>query len=123
MRAFLLVGGGGAIGSMARYWVWTLVAPRSAGFPWATMVVNLSGSLVLGLLAGVLADRLDDAIRYAVFFGLLGGYTTFSTFSVDTVELMRVGETFPAAMTNIVIAVLGGIAAAWLGILIGEAIG
>ena len=121
MRAVLLVGGGGAIGSMARYWIWTIVAPRSEGFPWATMTVNLSGSLVLGLLAGLLSGRLDDAVRYGAFFGLLGGYTTFSTFSVDTVELIRVGEMFPALM-NVSIAVLGAIAAAWLGILIGEAI-
>ena len=121
MRAFLLVGAGGAIGSMARYWVWTVVSPRSGGFPWATMTVNLTGSFVLGLLVGLLAGRIGDVTRYLVFFGVLSGYTTFSTFSVDNVELLRVGETLPAAM-NIVISVTVGIAAAWLGIWLGEAL-
>jgi len=106
---------------MARYWVWTVVAPRSEGFPWATMAVNLSGSLLLGFAAGVLAGRLDDAVRYSVFFGVLGGYTTFSTFTVDTVELIRVGEIVPT-VANVVIAVLGGLLAAWLGIVVGESL-
>jgi CrcB protein len=121
MRAFFLVGAGGALGSMARYWVWTLVAPRSAGFPWATMAVNLSGSLLVGFLAGVLTGRLDDTVRFSVFFGLLGGYTTFSTFSVDTVELLRVGEMVPATM-NVTIAIVGGLLAAWAGIVLGESL-
>jgi CrcB protein len=121
MRAFFLVGAGGAVGSMVRYWVWTVVAPRSEGFPWATMAVNLTGSFLLGFLAGVLAGRLDDVVRYGVFFGLLGGYTTFSTFSVDTVELLRVGETIPAVM-NVVLAVGIGVLAAWVGIAAGEAL-
>lgn len=122
MRAFLLVGAGGALGSIARYWVWTVIAPRSEGFPWATMAVNLSGSLALGFLAGVFAGRVDDTVRFLVFFGLLGGYTTFSTFSVDTVELLRVGEIVPA-ISNVVISVAVGLLAAWLGILVGEAVG
>jgi CrcB protein len=122
MRAFLLVGAGGAVGSMIRYWVWTVVAPRSEGFPWATMAVNLTGSFLLGFLAGMLAGRVDDVVRYGVFFGLLGGYTTFSTFSVDTVELLRVGEVVPGVM-NVVVAVAAGILAAWVGIAAGEALG
>jgi CrcB protein len=121
MRAFFLVGAGGAIGSMARYWVWTVVAPRSAGFPWATMAVNLTGSLALGFLAGILAGRLDDTVRFSIFFGVLGGYTTFSTFSVDNVELLRVGEVVPA-VANVTIAVVGGLLTAWVGISAGEAL-
>ena len=120
MRAFLLVGVGGAIGSMARYWVWTVVAPRSGGFPWATMTVTLTGSFVLGVLIGVLAGRIGDVARFLLFFGILSGYTTFSTFSVDNVELLRVGDVGPAAM-NIAISIAGGLAVAYLGILIGEA--
>lgn len=117
----LWVGGGGAVGSMARYAVWAFVAPRSGGFPWATFAVNVSGSFLLGLLAGALAGRLDPIVRFAVFFGLLGGYTTFSTFSVDSVELARVGEWVPAA-SNVIVSVLLGLAAAWIGIGIGEAV-
>lgn len=121
MQEFLWVGAGGAAGSMARYWVWKVVAPRSAGFPWATMAVNLSGSFLLGLLAGVLAGRLDPVVRFAVFFGVLGGYTTFSTFTVDTVEMLRVGE-LGSAVANVVISLVAGIAVAWLGVIVGEAI-
>jgi CrcB protein len=121
MREFLLVGIDGAVGSVVRYWVWTVAAPRSGGFPWATMSVNLTGSFVLGLLAGVLAGRIGDVARFLLFFGVLSGYTTFSTFSVDNVELLRVGEVGPAAM-NIAISVVGGLALAYVGILIGEAL-
>ncbi len=121
MRAFLLVGVGGAVGSMVRYWVWTVVAPRSGAFPWATMAVNLTGSFLLGFLAGLLAGRVDDVVRFGIFFGLLGGYTTFSTFSVDTIELFRVGEVIPAVM-NVVLSVAIGLLAAWVGIAAGEAI-
>jgi CrcB protein len=117
----LWVGLGGAVGSAARYLVWTVVAPRSAGFPWATFAVNLSGSFFLGFLAGILAGRLDPVVRFAVFFGVLGGYTTFSTFAVDTVELVRVGEWVPA-LSSVTLSVILGIAAAGLGILAGEAL-
>ena len=121
MQDFLWVGAGGAIGSMARYGVWRIVEPVSGGFPWATLAVNVSGSFVLGLLAGVLAGRVDHAVRMFAFFGLLGGYTTFSTFSVDTVELVRVGEVGPA-VANVVLSVAVGVAAALVGIVVGEAI-
>ena len=116
----LWVGLGGAIGSSARYVVWTIVAPRSTGFPWATFAVNISGSFLLGLLAGILAGRLDPVVRFAVFFGVLGGYTTFSTFTVDAVELARVGEWLPA-LSSVALSVVLGIAAAWLGVVLGEA--
>ena len=121
MQEFFWVGAGGAAGSMARYWVWKVVAPRSAGFPWATMAVNLTGSFLLGLLAGVLAGRLDPVVRFAVFFGVLGGYTTFSTFTVDTVELARIGEWAPA-ISNVVGSVVLGLGAAWIGVIVGEAL-
>lgn len=121
MQEFLWVGAGGAAGSMARYWVWQVVAPRSGGFPWATMVVNLTGSFLLGFLAGILAGRLDPTVRFAVFFGVLGGYTTFSTLTVDTVELLRVGEAASAA-ANVAISLIAGLAAAWAGVLAGEAL-
>lgn len=117
----LWVGLGGAIGSVARYLVWTVIAPRSVGFPWATFAVNLSGSFLLGLLAGILAGRLDPVVRFAVFFGVLGGYTTFSTFAVDAVELARVGEWAPA-VASVALSVGLGIGAAWLGIVAGEAL-
>lgn len=115
------VGLGGAVGSAARYLVWTVVAPRSTGFPWATFAVNMSGSFLLGFLAGILAGRLDPVVRFGVFFGVLGGYTTFSTFTVDAVELARVGEWLPA-FSSVVLSVVLGIAAAWLGVVVGEAL-
>jgi CrcB protein len=106
---------------VARYLVWTVVAPRSTGFPWATFAVNVSGSFLLGFLAGILAGRLDPVVRFAVFFGVLGGYTTFSTFTVDTVELARVGEWMPA-LSSVVLSVVLGVLAAWGGVVLGEAL-
>lgn len=119
MREFLLVGVGGAIGSMGRYAVWRLIAPRSGGFPWATFAANVTGSFVLGLLAGLFLGSISDSVRFGVFFGVLGGYTTFSTFAVDTVELVRVGETV-AAVSNVVLSIVLGLGAALAGLLAGE---
>lgn len=121
MSNVMWVGIGGAAGSLARYWVWTVVAPRSSGFPWATYAVNVSGSFLLGLLAGVLVGRIDPAVRFGLMFGVLGGYTTFSTFTVDTIELIRVGEWVPA-ISNVVLSVATGLGAALAGIMLGEAI-
>ena len=60
---------------------------RLAGFPWATVLVNVTGSFLLGFLAGLYAGRVGPTMRLALFFGFLGGYTTFSTFTSETVVL------------------------------------
>ena len=121
MVEFLLVGVGGAIGSVARYGVWRLIEPRGSSFTWATFLVNITGSFVLGLIVGLLAGRLDERIRALFFFGLLGGFTTFSTFTVDTVALWRAGL-HQTAVVNVLFSVFAGIVAAYVGLLAGDAL-
>ena len=90
-------------------------------FPLATLAVNLSGSFLLGLLVGLIGERVDLVIRTALFIGLLGGFTTFSTFSVETVALIRDGDSLQA-VGNVLLSVVGGLAVAWIGLVVGESL-
>ena len=95
MQAFLLVGIGGALGAMARYGFGTLVGNVASGFPTATFLINILGSIAMGLLVGVLArttPQFQNEIRLFVAVGIFGGFTTFSSFSLDTVVLMERGD-------------------------------
>ncbi len=96
MNAFLMVGAGGALGAMGRYGIGVLVGRMGvSGFPFATLIVNVFGSLVMGLLVGLLAKLLpgwQNEARLFVAVGLLGGFTTFSAFSLDAIVLMERGE-------------------------------
>jgi fluoride exporter len=114
---------GGALGSMARHGINQLVHDRwlATRFPAATAVVNVLGCLVIGLLAGLLASErlaMRPNWREFVFVGLLGGFTTFSTFGLDTFLLTRTHSAGQAAL-NVALQVIGGLAAVWLGYLIG----
>lgn len=115
----LLVGAGGFLGSVLRYGLSGLVhrwVPFAA-FPYGTLTVNLLGCLVIGLLAG-LADSgrwgLGPELRLFLFIGLLGGFTTFSTFGYETFELVRDGELMRVA-GSVLTHLLVGVAAVWLG--------
>lgn len=106
---YLWVGLGGAIGSIGRYWLSGLVA-RWFGetFPWGTLIVNVTGSFIIGLFATLTGPdgRLlvaSDA-RVFVMVGICGGYTTFSSFSLQTLSLARDGEWFGVGM-NIILSV------------------
>ncbi len=112
------VGAGGAVGSALRYLVWRFVG-SSSSFPWATVLVNVAGSFVLGLLAGLYAGRVGPTMRLALFFGLLGGFTTFSTFTSETVVLIRTGSA-SVAVANVAVSLVVGITAAFVGVLLGE---
>ncbi|HHG89163.1 MAG TPA: fluoride efflux transporter CrcB [Devosia sp.] len=96
MNAFLLVGAGGALGAMGRYGVGVLVGRMGVtGFPFATLIVNIAGSLAMGLLVGLLAKLLptwQNEARLFVAVGLLGGFTTFSAFSLDAIALLERGQ-------------------------------
>ena len=113
MQAYLLVGAGGAIGAMLRYFIATLIA---ASFPYATMVINITGSLAMGLLIGVLARTLppmQEEIRLFVAVGILGGYTTFSAFSLDAVSLWQRGDFAGAGLyvtVSVVVSILALVA-------------
>lgn len=95
MQAFLLVGIGGALGAMARYGAGVVVGQLwRTSFPLATLLINVVGSLAMGLLVGWLARTLppgQDEIRLFVAVGILGGFTTFSAFSLDVTLLFERG--------------------------------
>lgn len=95
MTHILLVAAGGAVGSVLRYLVglWTL---RSFGpaFPWGTLTVNITGSFLIGVLAEAIGRKFGASVEMRVFLitGILGGYTTFSAFSLDAMTLLERGE-------------------------------
>ena len=118
MDKLLLVGLGGALGSMLRYAVGGAVGRLKAGwtFPLETLLINVSGCLVIGLLAGLAESRgvFSGATRAFLFIGVLGGYTTFSTFGYETFQLLRDGQ-WPAALLSASLQFGLGIAGVWLG--------
>lgn len=119
---WLVVAAGGALGSMARHGVNVLVHGRwpLMRFPLSTLVVNVLGCLIIGLLAGlVMSDRITFRFywREFLFVGILGGFTTFSAFGLDTMTLARTSTA--AAVWNVVAQVVLGLLAVRLGMLLG----
>jgi len=125
--AYLWVALGGALGSVSRYWINGLVSDKiGAAFPWGTLVINVTGSFVIGI-AGALAipeGRLDTPTRQFVIqflmVGICGGYTTFSSFSLQTLNLIRDREWLYAG-GNILLSVALCMVAVWLGWMLGSA--
>ena len=118
---WLLVMLGGSLGAASRYGV-SLLSARLLGpqFPYGTMLVNLAGCFLIGLLFA-LADRsrlLTPDVRLLLITGYLGALTTFSTFSLETVNAGRAGLTLQS-LTNILINNLGGLSLTWLGLRLG----
>ena len=119
MTNILLVGLGGFIGSIARYKLggWLLHLTVHEKFPYSTFAVNVFGCLIVGILAG-LAEKHEffgPGARLFLFTGLLGGFTTFSAFGLETMFLLRRGEPWVAAL-YVVASVLLGLVAVWVGI-------
>jgi CrcB protein len=120
LSSFLLVGIGGALGAMARYGTSIAIGVMPGGFPLATLVINIAGSLGMGVLVGVLARTLPvhaEAIRLFVAVGIFGGFTTFSSFSLDAVTLIERGELLQAAIYvvgSVVLSVLALFVGLWL---------
>ena len=122
MTSLLLVFLGGGIGAGARHGVNVAVLRAiGPGFPWATLIVNVSGSLLMGLLAGYLAflagGNLSQHARLFLATGVLGGYTTFSAFSLDTALLVERGATGQAllyVLGSVLLSILGLFAGLWL---------
>jgi CrcB protein len=114
----------GAAGALSRNAVDGWIATRVGGsFPWGTLVVNTSGSLLLGFLFTLLTERIafDSSTRFAITTGFIGAYTTFSTFSLETVRLAQDGELW-AAGANLALNVGLGFAAVYAGIVLARAI-
>ena len=115
----LFVGLGGFVGAALRYTTGVLVGrfTVNSSFPFGTFVVNMVGCLLIGFLAGVTDSRglLGDTARAFVFTGMLGAFTTFSTFSYETIGLFQNGHTSPA-LTNLGLQIVLGLLAVWGGI-------
>ena len=122
MQQLLAIAGGGALGAIFRFGLSNGVY-RLLGrdFPYGTMVVNVLGSLLMGLLFVVLVERMAVSAewRLALLVGLLGSFTTFSTFSIETLALFDAGLPLKAVL-NIVLSVVMCLTATWLGITIGR---
>ena len=118
MTALAFAGLGGLVGSIFRYQIgrWILDISKDATFPYANLTVNVVGCLLIGLLFGLAENRefLTPNLRALLVVGMLGGFTTFSTFGYETFNLIRVGL-LPQAIANVGLQVTLGLAAVWLG--------
>jgi CrcB protein len=115
--AYLLAALGGALGALARWGVAEALPRQDGGWPWATLLVNLTGCLLIGVLTGVLADRSPEPAWARPFLGVgvLGGYTTYSAFAVEVVVLTDAGA-LPTALGYVLASVLGGVLAVAAGV-------
>lgn len=124
MDKYLLVGLGGFLGAIARYALGNWAAQKwGASFPYGTLIINLSGSFVLGLFLAVAAGRLAIDPRWRLFLaiGFLGAYTTFSTYTYETMLLLLAGSWWPG-LANLLASNLLGLAASLLGIALGRSL-
>ena len=119
MESYIWIAIGSALGGMARYWC-SGIAARLIGetFPWGTLIVNVVGSFIIGFFATLTGPDgrvfVGTTARQFVMIGLCGGYTTFSSFSIQTLELVHDGEWLQAG-ANIVASVVLCLLAVWLG--------
>ncbi|MCW8923714.1 MAG: fluoride efflux transporter CrcB [Gammaproteobacteria bacterium] len=122
MKTLLFIACGGAVGAVMRYGaslgVYSLLG---RGFPYGTLFVNVTGSLLMGVLSIVMLERFNvgPEWRAAILVGLLGSFTTFSTFSMETLNLLEQGDVM-RAMANIAFSVIVCLAAVWVGVSIGR---
>ena len=122
MSQLVYIAAGGATGALMRYWMSNGVyALLGRGFPYGTLTVNVTGSLLMGFIYVFMIERMDVSVewRAGLMIGLLGAFTTFSTFSIETLNLLESGEQLKAAM-NILLSVTLCILGCWLGMVVGR---
>lgn len=120
----LAIAVGGAAGALLRFWMSNgIYAVLGRSFPYGTLAVNVLGSLLMGFLYVLLFDKLalGPQWRAALLIGLLGAFTTFSTFSMETLNLVEAGEIFKALL-NVLLSVSLCLVATWFGVLAGRTI-
>ena len=124
MRTIIGIAAAGAIGALARYGLDGAVSRRTSGaFPWGTFVVNITGSFVLGVLFTVLTERWLVApwVRSTLTIGLVGAYTTFSTFSLESYRLLE-DRAYGIAAANLFGSLAAGLVAVYAGVVVGRVI-
>ena len=122
LQKYLLIGLGGALGSVARYWVGSTVGSRiGIRFPYGTLIVNLSACLVIGFTLTWLGERVEvsAAWRFLIPIGFIGAYSTFSTYEWETLETLRSGAFLLAGLYAVGSLVLG-LGATWCGAALAE---
>ncbi len=122
MTKYWMVGLGGFLGSVLRFWLGGYISERiGARFPYGTFVINITGSFLIGLVVTLLSERghWSPNLRYLIPIGFIGGYTTFSTFELETFQSLRDGELL-SAFLNVILSVGVGFAAVWLGVVAGR---
>jgi CrcB protein len=130
MMEYLWVAIGGALGSVSRFWLNGIISTTRFGetLPWGTLVVNVTGSFVIGIIGALAAPegRMDSQSRSFVaqflMIGICGGYTTFSSFSLQTLNLLRDREWLYAG-GNVILSVVLCLVAVWLGWMLGSLVG
>ncbi len=124
LQKYLLIAVGGALGSIARYWVGSTIAGRmGTRFPYGTFVINLTACIIIGFSLTYLGKRagLSPAWRFLIPIGFIGAYSTFSTYEWETLSTLRAGA-FAMAGLYAVGSLILGLVATWLGAVLAEAI-
>lgn len=122
MTRYLLVAIGGGLGSVLRFWVGTFVGGRvGARFPYGTFLINCTASFLIGFIITVLAEKTEwnPNLRYLIPIGFIGGYSTFSTFEYETFRVVQDGQVLTGIL-YVVLSVIVGFIAVWLGVLAGR---
>lgn len=121
VRLLALVAVGGAVGTWGRAGLAQMIGREPGGWPWATLLVNLVGAFVLALMLEILGRfrRGHLALRLALGTGVMGGFTTYSAFAVETVDLLRTDQQV-LAVVYVAISIIGGLMAALLGLRLGS---
>lgn len=122
MTQLIAIAAGGAAGALFRFWVSSGVYQLlGRGFPYGTLAVNVLGSLVMGFLYVMLLERMTASpeLRGALLIGFLGAFTTFSTFSIETLNLIEQADFLKAGM-NMLLSVTACVVACWLGLVLGR---